>query len=705
MTKNWLTLSLALLAMAPGAHAEVRWSVSAREAGGARLVSATARNNGQAPAPLGRYKLAEEEVKLGPDAVALIMSGWQGPSGVQKIRGAKPLVSKTLVQLFDGVRAWQAGFVTFDRVGTEHEVRWDEARKAVVVTSYCDFAGYPLAPGGQIETETLRIEAGPDPYASLEHWADAAAAHYRPALWPHMPGGWVGWSWVDSFNVERYEDVVLRNARAIREKLAGFDIEFIWVSIGNLEDRKPGNWLRWNRKLFPSGPEALVRDLGSLDFKLGLWSGAYWLNTQSEDVEKFRDSILMRGGKPITVPGGQWGSSYVLDPTHPKTKEYLTTVFDTYRKWGVRYYMIDFLNAIGGAIPGTFVPDGFHDRSLIPGPQTFRQGLKTIRDAAGPDTYLLSSTGPTLQGVGLVNAARVGNDYGEGRPLDGPGKGFYPATFVINKPSHWTSHRAATNAWATHFFAHSRLFLADSGNVLTIDKPVPQPEAEISATIFGLNGGPVMLGDDIDRMDPSRLAMVKLVFPRLPEVARPVDLFEAPSPDYPKVFHLRVKRDWDEWDLVAVFNYGTEPLRQTVDFARLGLDAAQPHLVWDFWNTKSLGAHQGNFTAFVPPQSVRLWRISRQRQHPWLLSTDMHVRQGQAEIESCRWDEKAKALTIRARRPAGNRGSVYVTVPKDMPLANPKDLWIAKDADSGTLIVRCDFEFKDGQAVERQIRF
>ncbi|HWQ53708.1 MAG TPA: hypothetical protein VN442_08485 [Bryobacteraceae bacterium] len=706
MTKIWLALSLALLAVAPGSHAEVRWTVSAREEGGRRLVSATARNFGTVPAPLGRYKLSEEEVKLGSDAVALIMSGWQGgTSGVKRIRGASPLVSKTLVQLFDGARAWQAGFVTFDRVGTEHEIRWDDDRKAVIVASYCDFAGYTLAPGAQIETETLRIETGTDPYAGLDHWADAVAAHYRPPLWPHMPGGWVGWSWVDGFNVERYEDVVRRNARAIREKLAGFDIEFIWVSIGNLEDRKPGNWLRWNHKLFPSGPEALVRDLGSLDFKLGLWSGAYWLNSQSEDVEKFRDAILLRGGKPMTVPGGQWGESYVLDPTHPKTKEYLTRVFDTYRKWGVRYYMIDFLNAIGGAIPGTYVPDGFYDRSLIPGPQTFRQGLRTIRDAAGPDTYLLSSTGPTMQGVGLVNAARAGNDYGEGRPLDGPGKGFYPATFTINKPSHWTSHRAATNAWATHFFMHRRLFLADSGNVLTVDKPVPQPEAEISATIFGLNGGPVMLGDDIDRMDPSRLEMVKLVFPRLPEVARPVGLFEAPDPDYPKVFHLRVKRDWDEWDLVAAFNYGTEPLRQTIDFARLGLDAAQPYLVWDFWNTKSLGARQGSFAVFVPPQSVRLWRVSRQRRHPWLLSTDMHVRQGQAEIESCRWDDTAKVLTIRARRPAGNRGSVYVTVPKDMPLSDPKGLWIAKDADSGRLIVRCDFEFKDGQAVERQIRF
>lgn len=706
MTRTRLTICVALLGAAAGASAEVRWTVSAREDGGAKLVSATARNTGTAPARPGRYKLAENALDLGPDAVALVMSGWQGPSGVQKIRGAKPLVSKTLVQLFDGARAWQAGFITFDRVSTEQEIHWDESRRAVIVTSYCDFGDYALAPGAEVTTETLRMESGADPYASLERWADAVAAHYRPPLWHKTPAGWVGWSWVDAFNIERYEDVVLRNARAIRSKLAGFDIEYVWVSLGNLEERRPGNWLRWNRKLFPRGPEALVRELGSLDFKLGLWSGAYWLNSRlTEDIAKLSDAFLLRDGKRITVPSSQWGDSYVLDPTHPKTKQHLTHVFETYRKWGVRYYMIDFLNAIGGPIPGTFVPDSFHDRSLIPGAQTFRQGLETIRKAAGPDTYLLSSTGPTLQGLGLVNAARVGNDYGEGRPLDGPGKGFYPATFIINNPSYWTSHRRATDAWATHFFTHRRLFLADSGNVLTVDKPVPLPDAEISATIFGLNGGPVMLGDDIDRIDPARLEMVKLIFPRLPESARPLDLFESPDPDYPKLFHLRVKREWDEWDLVAAFNYGSEALPQSIDFARLGLDPAETYLVWDFWNSRLAGPHRKNFTAVVPPRSVGLWRVSRQRAHPWLLSTDLHVRQGQAEVESCRWDAAAKTLTIRAQRPAGNRGNVYVTVPKDMSLADPRGLWVAKDAASGTLVVRCDFEFKDGGVVERLLRF
>ena len=48
---------------------------------------------------------------------------------------------------------------------------------------------------------------------------------------------------------------------------------------------------------------------------------------------------------------------------------------------------------------------------------------------------------------------------------------------------------------------------------------------------------------------------------------------------------------------------------------------------------------QGSVSIDVPPRSVKLLRIARDREHPWLLSTDLHVRQGQAEIEDCRWDE------------------------------------------------------------------
>jgi hypothetical protein len=646
-------------------------------------IAATLHNRSATPKKLGRLVLAQASGV--PGDRALVMSGWQVSNLVQPTAGKK-LVSKTLLQLWDPrgspPAAIQFGFITFDRMNTEVEIEGGS------VSAGCDFEGFSLAPGATIASERLRIAQGTDPIQSLHDWADAAAAHYRPRIWPTTPAGWVGWSWVDPFNSEKYEDVVRRNARAIREKLPGADISYLWVSIGNLRDRQPGAWLDWNHALFPSGPQTLVRDLDAQGFKLGLWAGAYWVGSRLESrVAELRDAFLLKDGRPMTVPHRDLGPQFILDPTHPKTHAWFREVFRTYREWGVRYFMIDFLYSASGSTPGRFRPDGYHNQALIPNVEAMRDSLKVIRAAAGDDTYLLVSTGPTFQTVGLLDAVRAGTDYGEGRPIDGPGKGFYPATFVVNKSDYWTSHLRAVQAWATHFFAHRKLFIADSGNVLTIDKPVPLPDAQISATIFGLNGSPLMIGDDVDRMAPERLALLRQQFPRLPEAAEPLDLFDAIEPDHVKTFRLRVKTGWDAWDLFAVFNFGPEPLPRTVPAAGA---------VWDFWDERYTGIATGSLEVIVPPRSVKLLRVAPVRTHPWILSTDIHIRQGQAELSGVAWNEDGLELRFSATR----AGNVYLRVPKEFRLADPAGLWIAKDGNDASLLVRVPAE-----AGERSVKF
>ena len=632
-------------------------------------VSATLHNPTAAPITLGRFVLAQADAV--PGNVALVMSGWQLPNLVQATHGKK-LVSKTMIQLWEGdtSTALQVGFVTFDRINTEIEL------ENGVITAFCDFEGFVLAPGASIRTERLLLSRGNDPVAGLHAWADAAAAHYLPQIWPGTPAGWVGWSWVDPFHIETYEEVVRRNARAIRQKLPGSGIDYVWISLGNLKDREPGNWLDWNRKLLPSGPQALVRDLAAQDFKLGLWAGVFWMSSRLEARSaSLRDAFLLRDGKPMTVPHRELGDQYILDPTHPKSKAWFEEVFRTWRDWGIRYYMLDFLYSVSGSTPGKYRADHYHNRSLVPGPEAFRDSLAVIRKAAGPDTYLLVSTGPTFQTVGLLDAVRAGTDYGEGRPLDGPGKGFYPATFVINKPDYWTSHLRAVQAWATHFFVHRKLFIADSGNVLTLDKPVPLNDAQISATIFGLNGSPLMIGDDVDRMSDERLAMLRQQFPRLPEAGEPLDLFTAAEPDHPKQFRLRVTTRWDTWDLLAVFNFGPDILRQSIPASGA---------VWDFWEERYAGIATGAWDVIVPPRSVKLLRVAAARTHPWVLSTDIHIRQGQSELTDVAWDETTRQLRLRATR----SGNVLLRVPKGFRLADPSGLWIAKDGNDSSLVVR-----------------
>ena len=682
--------------------ADFQWVITFSQRVGEWLaVGSSIFNTSSRPVKLGRTRLADGTVKIsGPPGktVALLMSGWGVWAGVKPIAGETKLTSKTLTQLHNakGAASLNLGFLTFDHVNTEQELWWDAEKQIIRFSAYCDFEGFSLKPGARVETETMLIGTTVDPLAALESWTNHVREHYKPKVWEKIPAGWVGWSWVDPFNVEPYESVVRRNAKAIREKLPGLDLEYIWVSLGNLKDREPGAWLSWNKKLMPSGPEKLVADIKTQNFKLGLWAGAFWLSSRlKEDVVRLQDAFLLKDGKPMTVPHRDLGDQYILDPTHPKTHAFVANAFEQYRKWGIRYYMIDFLYSISGSTPGRFIPDGYFNKELIPGPETYRAGVSVVRKAAGADTYLLSSTGPTFHNLGLMDGMRVGNDYGEGRPLDGPGKGFYPATFVINSPNYWTSHKAAVNALAMSWFMNHKLFVADSGNVFTVDKPIPMPDAQIAATLFAINGGPLMLGDDIERMAPERLDMIKRQFPRLPETARPLDLFQ--SLDYPRVFHLKVRKPWDEWSLLAVFNFGNEELRQTVELSQLGFAPDAKVVVWDHWQERYLGVRSNQLTISVPSNGVRYLRISSELNHPWLLSTDLHVRQGQAEVENVQWNETTQELEITAKRPAGDRGSIFLRAPKGYAVKNPAGLWIAKDANDGSLIIRIDAGFrKDG---------
>jgi hypothetical protein len=269
---------------------------------------------------------------------------------------------------------------------------------------------------------------------------------------------------------------------------------------------------------------------------------------------------------------------------------------------------------------------------------------------------------------------------------------------VVNSGGFWTGPSLALANQASAYYTHRRLYLNDSGNVLTVDKPLPLRDARIHATIHALSGGPSMLGDDVDRMDEERLKLIKMTLPRPREVAFPVDLFDAPHPDQPKLFHRRVEKPWGRFDVLAVYNFSSDLLRKTVDLAKLKLDRHAEYLVWEFWNGEYVGRIHGELAAVVPPGSVRVYRLVADPGRPVLLGTDMHILMGEMEIEECSWDPAGRTLRGRAVRPAGGGGNVYVHAKDGVRVTNPRGYWIAKDARDNSLIIRAALSFPDGTA-------
>lgn len=707
------------------ADPDLEWKILVREENGTVTVESVIANAGKTPLTLGKAYLLNADVsglsRPGDDLVALVTMPYPTCFTPQicKINDPKmPERAKILVQFNNNTRklAMQAAFLTFQRLNTELTIEKDDAGLKTL-SAYCDFAGWALQPGQTAATELLRIAVGNDPFQQLENWADTVQGIIKPKIWEDAPLGYLGWSWTDTANgTENYEKVTLENLDAINRRLGGFGFKYLWTSMSNFEGSLPGKWLQWSDDNIPLGRKNFIEAVQKRGFLQGFWVGPFYLcSTLKDMMEEFDDAILKTpsGEKMVVCPEWRHGDAgkipknerprlYALDPSHPKTLDFIRKVFSTYHEWGIRYFMVDFLEAGAGNI-GRFPYKETYDKNLVPGPEAYTNFLHVMKGSAGKDAYLLSSTGPQIYNAGILDGVRVGPDLGEGR-LICKESFFYPASYVINNMSFWTGPSLALLCQAAHYYTHRKFYLNDSGNVLTVDKPIPLSHAQINAAIHAFSGGPSMLGDDIRHISEDRLRLIKKTVPRSKEVGRPVDLFESPAPAMPHLFARTIRKDWGDYTVCAVYNFSKEPLTQSISFGKLGLEAGNPYLVWDFWNEEFVGIHSDAFKVIVAPESVTILRFVKSTGHVQCIASDMHIMMGEMELPCFSYDTERMVCRFRAERPAGESGMVFIFVPENICVKNIDCLHIAKDAATNSLIIGVPLLFT-GNSVEREIRF
>jgi len=667
-------------------------------------VTATIRNTGERSITLGKWHPVE--VEAGPGGRISIGSSpannrffrwqmWDMRVQLLSSEGGKH-ESQNVCHIYDpgsGLTLF-CGFTTIDRMLCSHSVEYSEDSGIISYRASCDFGDYRLQPGQEISSERLLIAIYDDPHEALEGWAELIHELYQPVFPSSPPLGWCGGGWIDSFSEreECWEKVAIQNARAIREKLQGFGVKYIWTSQYNLKDGLPGNWLTVEEEQIPSGLEGFFQAIMEMGFTPGLWVAPFWFYSEAEGVLDCNRENLLRDveGRPVTEPAG-WEfyrysreggepmlTKYHLDGTHPKTEAFIRKVFSYYKRIGVRYYMLDFLKIWSSA--------KLHDPSRTP-LESARRILRVLRESAGEDTHLQSAVSSTPGYIGIINAARVGRDFGEGRPFFPPFSTWNNATYPLHDLHFGSLHHFLQNA-ATSYFTHRKVYLNDL-NLLTIDKPIPENHARIAVTIFGMCGSPMMLGDDYRRIDPGRLRMVKMCLPRTEKMTTPVDLFDNPHPDgYCHMLKLPVESEWDSYLILAVFSTDPEPYLESIEFERLGLDPRVPYRVFEFWNQEYIGTFKGHFPCRAPPSDCRLYRISRARDHPWLLSTDFHVQQGAVEIGGLVWNEAEMKLTGTVKRPAGEGGNLFFLMPREFRLINHEGAFLVKEILDMNVVIR-----------------
>ncbi len=594
-----------------------------------------------------------------------------------------------------------SGFVTLTRMSSSHNLYFKDG-KIRLYEAVCSFGEYTLSPDEVFTSETLRIEVYKEPFEALEAWATLVNEKYNPPIAKSAPVGWIG---PFKSGVVK-EEFSLKNAELIRQKLKGFPVNYVWTSQYNLKDYIPGNWESVNEKHFPNGIKSFCDKMAKLGFKAGFWISPFWFYDEAEGVfDRCRDFLLKdKNGDFISETGAwcfEYGDDemkwyhmhkYFLDGSNPQAQNYIYNLFKKYYDAGVRYYMLDFL-----ALQDTAK---LHNSKMLP-MEAGREILKAIRSAAGEETHLQTAVSSTPGYLDIVNAARVGRDFGEDRPLtdelDGALSDWSNATRVLHD-DHYANLKAFLQNMGANYFTHRKLYMND-GNLLTVDAPVPLEHARFAATAYGMcSDTPMMLGDDFTVIDDERLALIKMCLPRAPFMAKPADLFQNVYPyDHFRILSLNINENGDEYSLFAVFNPENKPYNTTLSFEKLGLEKDTPYRVFDFWNQQYIGTYHTKLDVLLQPESCKLYRISKARKHPWILGTNMHILQGAAEIKNIAWDEDSMTLSGIASRPKGEKGNIYFLMPKNFETTTPENVTLTKELLDMTVIIRMPIVFESDE--------
>ncbi|GAB3525356.1 glycoside hydrolase family 36 protein [Arthrobacter monumenti] len=221
--------------------------------------------------------------------------------------------------------------------------------------------------------------------AALVRFGDRFAADVRTRAITAAPSVWCTWY---RYFTEPTEADILENLAAIERHNLPVDV----VQIDDGWECGIGDWTPSGR--FTGLPDlaARIRQTGR---RAGIWLAPFMAGANTDLARNHPEWL-------IGETGYNWDQNlHGLDVTHPGVRDYLWSVFRGLREDGFDYFKLDFLYA--GAVPGQRYED-------MSGVAAYRSGLELIRDAVGPESFVLGCGAPILPSVGLVDGMRVSSD-------------------------------------------------------------------------------------------------------------------------------------------------------------------------------------------------------------------------------------------------------------------------------------------------------
>jgi alpha-galactosidase len=347
------------------------------------------------------------EVFRAPAPAAFLLNNWQSWGPMERaapatrfpeleaiVRDYSPYLFSPLPDellrgpVSDYFAAWDGGLAGFLRSRVGHPFFTIEAGDLVGWIDHFDAAF-----DEPVHLEPLAVLDGGPVEDLLEAYGGSVKRANRVRINPWNPVGWC--SWYHYFGKLGWPDVLENLDVAARDRRA-FPFDVFQVDDGYETDI--GDWMT-ARPGYPDLP-GLAEAITGKGYRAGIWTAPFSAAETSELYARHPDWMVAEGGRPKPCYKG-WGKTiYALDTTRPEVKRWLHETVTALRRSGFTYLKIDFLFA--AAMPGS--------RHAAATPiQAYREGLRTIRRAAGRD-FVLACGAPLLPSVGLVDGMRVGED-------------------------------------------------------------------------------------------------------------------------------------------------------------------------------------------------------------------------------------------------------------------------------------------------------
>ncbi len=393
---------------------------------------------------------------------------------------------------------------------------------------------FMTAEGTDNETDLLRV------------YGDAVAACNGARPDKPLPIGWCSWScYYADVNEEKIRRAADGQAAYAGGRANLIQIDDGWQRSGSF----CGRWVPDPAK-FPSGLEGTGRYVRDRGMHFGLWLAPWLLDDKSEYYEELKH--LSR--EEVTL-GEHYHPFELGDPA------YRAHLYSTFRemveRYGASYFKLDFLAAairyFNGR--GDFVRfrHGFRMEVL-------RGALQTVRDAVGPDAFLLLCGAPTLVGAGITDGSRTSADIIWGKSK--------------NNPSYWEIMKNCVTTVTERFFYHRRVYINDPDGVVLRDVDTGDgfnctyAEAELLAVSAAMSGGEILSNDELEKLSPGRRRLFTRLIPPLGAAGHPVDFFERPYPS-------AVVLEYDaETKFLALFNFGDRMTDLSFDLPRIGMEGS-----------------------------------------------------------------------------------------------------------------------------------